>query len=81
MWLLCSPHYRGQSAGNTKGELGPKPTHAGVPGMGVRRKPHLPSKLTSTGTLVHFRKKNKPVKAGDATNCFECPAESECMKF
>lgn len=80
MWLLCSPHYGDLSAGNAEGELVPKPTHARVPGMGVRRNPHLPTRITSTGALVHFRRKNKPVKAGDATNCFDCPAELECMK-
>lgn len=79
MWLLCSPHYRACSVDDVEGELVPKPTHAGVPGMGVRRNPHLPTKITSTGTLVHFRKKNKPVQAGDSTNCFGCSAELECI--
>ena len=75
LWLLCSPHYR-ESQGNE--QLLPRPTHAGSPGSGVRKSPHLPARIMSTGSLVHFRKKNKPVNAGDATNCFDCAAEHEC---
>ena len=40
--------------------------------------PHLPSKITSTGALTHFRKARKPKKAGSATNCLSCAAEPEC---
>lgn len=40
--------------------------------------PHLPSFISSTGALAHFRKARKPEKAGPATNCLSCPAEPEC---
>jgi predicted dehydrogenase len=40
--------------------------------------PHLPSMITSTGALTHFRTARKPKKAGAATNCLSCPAEPEC---
>jgi predicted dehydrogenase len=42
-------------------------------------KPHLPSKITSTGHLGYFRKARKPKEAGNATNCFSCPIEKECV--
>lgn len=35
-------------------------------------------KVNSFGGLSFFTKKNKPELAGDAKNCLECPAESEC---
>ncbi|KAF8462956.1 hypothetical protein BDZ91DRAFT_321471 [Kalaharituber pfeilii] len=80
MWLLCSPHYQEQVETEVGEEgLRPRPTHAGTPGRGIRKKPHLPARITSTGSLVHFRKRNKPKKAGDATNCFNCAAEQECF--
>jgi predicted dehydrogenase len=40
--------------------------------------PHLPSMITSTGALTHFRKARKPKKAVTATNCLSCAAEPEC---
>ena len=40
--------------------------------------PHLPSTITSTGALTHFRRARKPKKAGMATNCLSCLAEPEC---
>jgi len=40
--------------------------------------PHLPSTVTSTGSLQHFKRSRKPVEAGTATNCLSCPAESVC---
>ncbi|KAL9112157.1 MAG: hypothetical protein Q9227_003534 [Pyrenula ochraceoflavens] len=40
--------------------------------------PHLPSTVTSSGHLTHFKRARKPIKAGDATNCLACPAEPEC---
>ena len=43
-----------------------------------RASPHLPSTITSTGALTHFRTARKPNKAGTATNCLSCPAEPEC---
>ncbi|RPB01961.1 NAD(P)-binding protein [Choiromyces venosus 120613-1] len=40
--------------------------------------PHLPSTVSSSGSLVHFRRSRKPAKAGNATNCLSCPAEPDC---
>lgn len=40
--------------------------------------PHLPSTVTSTGSLQYFRRGRKPAEAGVATNCLSCPAESNC---
>ncbi|KAI9678893.1 MAG: hypothetical protein M1829_001878 [Trizodia sp. TS-e1964] len=41
--------------------------------------PHLPSSVTSSGSLVHFKKSRKPALAGNSTNCLSCPAEAECQ--
>ena len=40
--------------------------------------PHLPSTITSSGHVTHFKKARKPAKAGNATNCLSCPAEPDC---
>lgn len=40
--------------------------------------PHLPSTVTSSGSLQHFKKSRKPAAAGGATNCLSCPAEESC---
>ncbi|CAK7246054.1 MAG: hypothetical protein STHCBS139747_007676 [Sporothrix thermara] len=40
--------------------------------------PHLPSTVSSSGSLQLFRKSRKPVAAGTATNCLSCPAEPDC---
>ena len=40
--------------------------------------PHLPSTVSSTGSLAYFRRSRKPKLAGDATNCLSCAAEREC---
>jgi len=42
-------------------------------------KPHLPSKIMSTGHLGYFRKVRKPKEAGNVTNCFSCPIEKKCV--
>lgn len=41
--------------------------------------PHLPSFISSTGSLNQFRKARKPRAAGSATNCLSCPIESTCL--
>ena len=40
--------------------------------------PHLPSSITSTGSLQHFKRSRKPTGAGTATNCLSCPVEESC---
>ncbi|KAK0730563.1 hypothetical protein B0H67DRAFT_596670 [Lasiosphaeris hirsuta] len=40
--------------------------------------PHLPSTVSSTGSLQYFRKGRKPTSAGNATNCLSCPVEDSC---
>lgn len=40
---------------------------------------HLPSTISSTGHMTHFRKSRKPRLAGNATNCLSCPASDECI--
>ncbi|KAF3050233.1 hypothetical protein E8E11_010346 [Didymella keratinophila] len=40
--------------------------------------PHLPSTITSAGSLKYFRKSRKPVEAGSATNCLSCAYEPSC---
>ncbi|KAJ5735522.1 Oxidoreductase N-terminal [Penicillium malachiteum] len=47
---------------------------AGAKGQGS----HFPRSISSFGSLTQFRKARKPVNAGTATNCVECPAASEC---
>lgn len=40
--------------------------------------PHLPSTISSTGSLQYFKKSRKPTAAGEATNCLSCPIEESC---
>ncbi|KAL2020154.1 hypothetical protein VTK56DRAFT_8678 [Thermocarpiscus australiensis] len=40
--------------------------------------PHLPSTVTSMGSLQYFKRSRKPAAAGAATNCLSCPAEDAC---
>jgi len=44
-----------------------------------REPEHLPSSVTSTGSLQYFKKSRKPKAAGDATNCLSCAAEPDCL--
>ena len=41
--------------------------------------PHLPYQVTSTGSLLYYKKARKPALAETATNCLSCPAEHECL--
>lgn len=41
--------------------------------------PHLPSSVSSSGSILYFKRSRKPALAGKATNCLSCPAESECL--
>lgn len=40
--------------------------------------PHLPATVSSSGRLQYFTKSRKPVAAGAATNCLQCPVEETC---
>lgn len=42
-------------------------------------KAHLPTTITSSGALTHFRRARKPKEAGNATNCLNCAAERDCI--
>jgi predicted dehydrogenase len=44
----------------------------------AKEPPHLPTSVTSTGSLNIYRKARKPVAAGTATNCISCPIEPTC---
>ncbi|KAK4449369.1 hypothetical protein QBC34DRAFT_448753 [Podospora aff. communis PSN243] len=45
---------------------------------GKREPPHLPSTVSSRGSLQYFKKSRKPAAAGATTNCLSCPIEEEC---
>ncbi len=40
--------------------------------------PATPVKVSTFGSLKHFRKEGKPKAAGNAKMCLECPAEKDC---
>lgn len=39
---------------------------------------HIPTTITSVGSLQYFNKTRKPTAAGNATNCLSCPIETIC---
>ncbi|KAI1441821.1 NAD(P)-binding protein [Annulohypoxylon stygium] len=41
--------------------------------------PHIPTEVSSTGSLQFFKRSRKPKAAGAATNCLSCAAEPSCM--
>lgn len=41
--------------------------------------PHLPSSVSSSGSLLYFKRSRKPALAGNATNCLSCAVEPECL--
>ncbi|KAI9698604.1 MAG: hypothetical protein M1820_007403 [Bogoriella megaspora] len=43
------------------------------------QRPHLPSRISSTGHLTYLRKGRKPAAAGNATNCLSCSYEPSCI--
>ncbi|KAI0485153.1 oxidoreductase family protein [Xylariaceae sp. FL0804] len=49
------------------------------PAPGSTEPPHLPSSVSSTGSLQFFKQSRKPKAAGTATNCLSCPAEKDCL--
>ncbi|KAH0840066.1 hypothetical protein J3R83DRAFT_1033 [Lanmaoa asiatica] len=40
--------------------------------------PATPTRVSSFGSLHHFKKDRKPITAGSASRCLECPIEHEC---
>ncbi|KAK5137536.1 hypothetical protein LTR08_008516 [Meristemomyces frigidus] len=46
---------------------------------GDNQTPHLPSTVSSVGSLKQFRRSMKPKAAGNATNCLSCPIKPSCI--
>ncbi|SZE99352.1 unnamed protein product [Blumeria hordei] len=42
------------------------------------QQPHLPTMISSMGSVQYFNQTKKPTTAGSATNCLKCPAENKC---
>ncbi|KAI2635051.1 NAD(P)-binding protein [Xylaria nigripes] len=49
------------------------------PAPGSDAPEHLPTSVSSAGSLQFFRKIRKPKAAGAATNCLSCPVEQDCL--
>ncbi|KAI1488613.1 oxidoreductase family protein [Biscogniauxia mediterranea] len=49
------------------------------PPPGSTEPPHLPTSISSTGSVQFFKKSRKPKAAGKATNCLSCPIEKDCI--
>ncbi|KAG7001927.1 hypothetical protein G7Y79_00030g064600 [Physcia stellaris] len=74
LWLLCSP-----PAAAILDPTSTSTTHANPISNVNPPPPHLPSYVSSTGSLKYFKRANKPPLAGTATNCLSCPASKECI--
>ncbi|CAG8977911.1 hypothetical protein HYALB_00001790 [Hymenoscyphus albidus] len=48
------------------------------PPPGSLQPAHIPTNVSSTGSLQYFNKTRKPTAAGSATNCLSCPIEKSC---
>lgn len=48
------------------------------PPPGSTKPAHIPTTVTSVGSLQYFNKTRKPTAAGNATNCLSCPIEESC---
>lgn len=48
------------------------------PPPGSANPAHIPTTITSVGSLQYFNKTRKPTAAGNATNCLSCPIETSC---
>ncbi|KAH0020870.1 streptomycin biosynthesis protein StrI, partial [Aureobasidium melanogenum] len=48
------------------------------PAPGTGHPPHVPASVASFGSLKQFQQSRKPVDAGTATNCLQCPIEKTC---
>lgn len=50
-----------------------------LPNTAPETPPHLPSSITSTGSLTFFHPARKPKEADTATNCLSCSHEPDCI--
>ncbi|KAG0645476.1 putative oxidoreductase [Hyphodiscus hymeniophilus] len=49
------------------------------PPPGSSKPAHLPTSISSSGSLQYFNKSRKPIEAGNATNCLSCDYEPSCQ--
>jgi hypothetical protein len=49
------------------------------PPPGSSKPAHLPTSISSSGSLQYFNKAQKPIEAGTATNCLSCDYEPSCQ--
>lgn len=49
------------------------------PAPGSSKPAHLPSLISSSGSLQYFHQGRKPIEAGSATNCLSCAYEPSCQ--